>query len=140
MIKDWLKPIPNVLNPSINQPLEAPNPDPDPEQKSPHNRSNNKEEDKFEEKDKIVVVIEMSEKIYEKFDGFHGTGARLCEAPFEQLFDVIMKEYPTFLPKVVKLYCKVKFYARLKQLNYDLKISKLNKTVRSYKQNAQFNN
>ena len=85
-------------------------------------------------------LIEMCEKIDDKFDEFHGSGVRLCEAPFEQLFDLIMKEYPTFLPKVVKLYCKVKFYARLKQLNYELKMNKLNKSVRPFKQNAQFTN
>ena len=45
----------------------------------------------------------MCEKIDEKFDEFHGTGVRLCEAPFEQLFDVIMKEYPTFLSVSCKI-------------------------------------
>ena len=82
----------------------------------------------------------MCENIDEQFDEFHGSDVRVCEAPFEKLFDNIMKEYPTYLPKVVKLYCKVKFYARLKRLNHELKLNKLNNTVRSFKQTAQFNN
>ena len=56
-------------------------------------------------------LINMCEKVDKKFDEFHGSGVRVCEAPFKKLFDMVMQEYPTFNPHVVKLYVKVKFYA-----------------------------
>ena len=83
----------------------------------------------------------MCEKVDTKFDEFHGNGVRVCEAPLEKLFTIVMKEYPTFNPKVVKLYIKVKFYARLRQLNHEIKLKRLNNnSVRAMKQTAQFVN
>ena len=83
----------------------------------------------------------MCEKVDEKFDQFHGSGVRVCEAPFEKLFENVMNEYPTINPNVVKLYIKVKFFARLKQLNQEIKMKKLkHNSVRAMKQTAQFLN
>ena len=80
-------------------------------------------------------------KFDENFNQFHGSGVRVCEAPFDKLFDIIINEYPTINPKVVKLYLKVKFFARLKQLNQEIKMNKLKQnTVRAMKQTAQFFN
>ena len=69
----------------------------------------------------------------------HGNGLRKCKFPFDSLCEQIMAN-PSFPVKVVKLYCRVEFYARLRQLNRYIKIKNLNKSVRTYKQTAQFPN
>ena len=74
------------------------------------------------------------------FNIYHGNGLRKCKYPFDNLCKQIMKENPSVPVKVVKLYCRVKFYAPFRQLNRDIKIKNLNKSVRTYKQTAQFTN
>ena len=51
-----------------------------------------------------------------------------------------MAENPGFPAKVVKLYCKLKVFARIMLLNRDIKMRKLNKSVPIFKQTAQFMN
>ena len=75
-----------------------------------------------------------------KFDIFHKDGLNKCKKPFELLFSEIMTENPGFPANVVKLYCKVKVFARIRLLNRDIKLKKLNKSVRMFKQTAQFMN
>ena len=52
---------------------------------------------------------------------------------------LILKKLVDVDPKIIKLYCKVKFYARLKLINEKLKTSK-GRNVRYMKQTAQFTN
>ena len=74
------------------------------------------------------------------FDEFHGKGVRLCHDPLGKLPKFIIKKYPDFPPRVVDLFCKVKYFGRLKKLNLKIKLKNVNKSVRSWKQNAQFIN
>ena len=87
--------------------------------------------------EELKNICEISDRI---FDFFHGDGLRFCKNPFSDLCKEILDENPTLSVKVVSLYCRVKFYARLRQLNRDIKIKNLNKSVRTFKQNAQFSN
>ena len=59
----------------------------------------------------------MCEACDKLFDNFQGNGLRICDHPFDQLWKAVLKEYPSFPMKIVNLYCRVKFYARLRQLN-----------------------
>ena len=74
------------------------------------------------------------------FDKFHGKGIRICHDPLGKLEEMVLKKHPDFPPKVVLLFCKVKFYSRIRQLNVKLKIKKHKNSIRSLKQMAQFLN
>ena len=63
----------------------------------------------LEPREDLKSVCEISDKM---FDSFHGNGLRMCKDPFFSLCKQIMKENPSFPVKVVRLYCRVKFYAR----------------------------
>jgi hypothetical protein len=73
------------------------------------------------------------------FDNFHGKGIRVGKNPLEKLTAFILKQNPDFPPKIVNLFCKVKFFSRMKDLNTQIKLSRI-KTVRSLKQIGQFTN
>ena len=73
----------------------------------------------FEPRQDLKNVCETSDRM---FNIFHGNGLRKCKYPFDSLCKQIMKENPSFPVKVVKLYCRVKFFARLRHLNLDIKI------------------
>ena len=85
-------------------------------------------------------LIEMCARCDQLFEEFHGNGIRSCYNPLEKIQSSISKSNPTFPPRIVELFCKVKFYSRIKQLNINMKIKKHNKSVRALKQNAQFLN
>ena len=85
-------------------------------------------------------LIEICEKLDSEFNDFHGEGLKLCKDPMNTLCINIAKKYPTFPFTIIKLYTKVKFYARLKHLNMDVKMKSFNKSVRWYKQTGQFVN
>jgi hypothetical protein len=74
------------------------------------------------------------------FDSFHGKGLRLGKNPLEKLNTLILKEYPHFPSRVVTLFCKVKFFSRIRALNTQMKLSAGNNSVRSLKQIGQFLN
>ena len=91
----------------------------------------------FEPSDELINICEICDR---KFDEFHKDGLKKCNKPFNVLFQEIISNFPSFPPKVVKLYCKVKFYARIRMLNRDIKLKKIKKSVRMFKQTAQFMN
>ena len=72
------------------------------------------------------------------FDVYNGKCLRICNNPLEQVVKLILGEHPTFPPNVVRLYSKVKFFARICQLNQDIQVKHLNKSVRVYKNKGQF--
>jgi hypothetical protein len=84
-------------------------------------------------------LISMVAKCDDLFDVFHGKGIKIGKNPLEKLTSFILKEHPDFPPKIVNLFCKVKFFSRLKDLNTQLKMSRV-KNVRSLKQIGQFTN
>ena len=84
-------------------------------------------------------LLEIIGKCDDIFDDFHGKGIRVGKNPLEKLNALILKKHPNFPPKIVILFCKVKFFSRIRYLNIDIKVNKL-KSVRSFKQMAQFTN
>ena len=72
-----------------------------------------------------------------QFNEFHGYSLRLCNDPVTKLQKLIHKNYPTIPPKLSRLFCKVKFYSRLRRLNSKIKSSSQTKSVRAMKQVAQ---
>ena len=49
------------------------------------------------------------------FDDVHGSGLILCKNPINRVSDLILNNNPSFNPKAVNLFCKVKFFARVKK-------------------------
>ena len=84
-------------------------------------------------------LLEIIGKCDDIFDDFHGKGLRVGKNPLEKLNALILKKHPNFPPKIVILFCKVKFFSRIRYLNIDINVNKL-KSVRSFKQMAQFKN
>jgi hypothetical protein len=74
------------------------------------------------------------------FDAFHGRQMRIGKNPLEKLNTLILKEHPSFPQKIVSLFCKVKFFSRIKDLNTQLKLTRGKASVRSLKQTGQFIN
>ena len=91
----------------------------------------------FEPCSDLINICKISNKY---FNAFHGSELKFGLNPVKKLEDLIFKKNPTFPPRVVKLFCKVKFHHRLRLLNAKLKMEKGAKTVRSFKQMAQFLN
>ena len=85
-------------------------------------------------------LINICDKCDIMFDKFHGAGFRDCSDPQKALVKFILDEYPTFPIRIVQLFCRTKFYARLKHLNNDLKMESYKKSTRMYKQTGQFVN
>ena len=72
------------------------------------------------------------------FNQFHGKELTFCLDPVKKVEDKILDQNPTYPPRVVKLFCKIKVFNRIKRLNCKLKESKGSKSARSLKQTAQF--
>ena len=85
----------------------------------------------------LCDIVEQCDII---FDEFHGKGIKCCSDPLSKLNALISSKHPSFPSPIVSLFCRVKFHSRIKQMNTKLKLKKLNKSVRSYKQTAQFMN
>ena len=85
-------------------------------------------------------LVKLCEKCDQIFDAFNGKSVRICHDPLGKLISCILSKHPSFPPDIVELFCKVKFYSRIKDENKKVKIKTLNKTVRSLKQMAQFMN
>ena len=83
---------------------------------------------------------DMCRKCDTKFNEFHGMSLRECMNPFMKLETTIKKDFPNIPLKVIRLFCKVKFYARLKRLNESLRVKSRQNSVRALKQRAQFVN
>lgn len=84
-------------------------------------------------------LVELIAKCDNLFDKFHGKGIRVMKNPLEKLCEKIQSENPDFPTEIVKLFCKVKFFSRIKDLNNQLKLSR-KKSVRCFKQLGQFLN
>ena len=65
------------------------------------------------------------------FDEFHGKSLRIVPDPLGKLQALILKRHTSFPPRIVSLFCKVKFFSRIRQLNVKLKLKTLNQSVRS---------
>ena len=93
----------------------------------------------FAPDDNVMQICEICDSM---FNDFNGSGIRLCKRPMESLVKLVIDQHPSFPVKVVKLYVKVNFHARLRQLNNNIKIQSLSnkKSIRAYKQTAQFVN
>ena len=74
------------------------------------------------------------------FDKFYGKGLRICKDPLGKVQHLILSKYPNFPLRIVRLFCKVKFFARIRQFNVKVRLKTLNNSVRSLKQTAQFTN
>ena len=83
---------------------------------------------------------DMCRKCNVKFNEFHGNSLKNCKDPLLKLENLIKSSFPGIPRNVSRLFCKVRFFSRLRRLNQRSKdISKSN-TVRALKQKAQFLN
>ena len=85
-------------------------------------------------------LVDIVKQCDEVFTSIHGDTIKISKNPLWNLECKIMCSNPEFDRRIVKLFCKVRFFARLKKLNYDLKINKRQRNVRTFKQLAQFSN
>jgi hypothetical protein len=85
-------------------------------------------------------LIEIIAKCDVLFDAFHGNQMRIGKNPLEKLVSLISKEHPEFPSKIVTLFCKIKFFSRIKDLNTQLKLARGKTSLRSLKQTGQFMN
>ena len=71
-----------------------------------------------EPSDKLSDLCAKSDII---FDNFHGKGLRICRDPLGKVQHLILSKYPNFPPRIVRFFCKVKFFAHIKQFNVKVK-------------------
>ena len=71
-------------------------------------------------------LLEIIGKWDDIFDDFHGKGLRVGKNPLEKLNALILKKHPNFPPKILILFCKVKFFSRIFQILI-LKLTSLNR-------------
>ena len=86
----------------------------------------------------VQDILEKCDKVFNDFNGI-SISLRKCHDPLGKVMGLMMKKFKDINPKIIKLYCKVKFYGRLRLLNQKLKESK-GRRVRYLKQTAQFIN
>ena len=84
----------------------------------------------------VMDTVEKADQLFTQFNG-KKISLRKTSDPIGKVIKYILKEQPNLNPKVVKLYCRVKFFARLKLMNKALRSSK-GRCVRYLKQTAQF--
>jgi hypothetical protein len=77
----------------------------------------------------------MNEEIFQEF---HGYEINLERLPIESLAEKVLARNREFPVKVVQLYSKIRFFARLRQLNSNIRAKK--KSTRVFKQYGQFLN
>ena len=99
----------------------------------------------LKEKGKLFEPTDDLKYICNRYDTmfgvYNGNDLRIfCNNPLEKVVEIILHKHPTFLTNVVWLYSKVKLYARMRQLNQDIRVKHLNKSVSFYKQSGQFSN
>lgn len=86
-------------------------------------------------------LIEIVAKCDETFNLWKEKVLKAGNDPLGKLKSLILKEHPNFPHDVVVLFCKVKFFACLKDLNIKLKVGRGNTaSVRCLKQTGQFLN
>ena len=82
--------------------------------------------------------LEKCDKVFNNFNGL-STSLRKCHDPLGEVIGLMLRKFKDINPKIIKLYCKVKFYGRLRLLNQKVKESK-GRRVRYMKHAAQFIN
>ena len=70
--------------------------------------------------DKLSDLCAKSDVVFNKF---HGKGLRMCKDPLGKVQHLILSKYPNFPPRIVRLFCKVKFFARIRQFNVKVKLT-----------------
>ena len=90
-----------------------------------------------EPNEKLKEIVAICDNI---FDQVLGRGLSDLKNPLEKLKTEILNQNPDFPPQIVTLFCKVKFYSRIKVLNVNLKLSRMKNSVRSLEQMGQFLN
>ena len=90
-----------------------------------------------EPNEKLKEIVAKCDNI---FDQVLGKGLSDLKNPLEKLKTEILNQNPDFPPQIVTLFCKVKFYSRIKVLNVNLKLNRMKNSVRSLKQMGQFLN
>ena len=78
----------------------------------------------------IPINEDLREKCDNIFDQVLGKGLNNLKNPLEKLKTKILNQNPDFPPQIVTLFCKVKFYSRIKVLNVNLKLSRMKNSVR----------
>ena len=85
-------------------------------------------------------VVEAFRKCDNIFYSFHGKELRQCNDPIGSVQKIIMKKYPSLEPKAVRYFIRMKFFARIRKMNAELRLKKAKRGVRHFKQSAQFSN
>ena len=85
---------------------------------------------------KVMDTVEKADQLFTQFNG-NKISLRKTSDPIGKVIKYILREHQNLNPKVVKLNCRVKFFARLKLMNKALRLSK-GRCVRFLKQTAQF--
>ena len=85
----------------------------------------------------LIDLIKSCDKV---FSQYHGNTIQVGKHPLKKVQNLILSTHKNFDPKVVQLYCKVRFFSRVKDFNKSLKINKKAMNVRNFKQTSQFVN
>ena len=86
------------------------------------------------------ATLDIIEKCDTIVNQFNKSSLRLCHDPLGKVVNIIINKHPTFPIKIVKLFCKVYFYSRIRQIFNDIKMKKIKRSFRSMKQMGQFIN
>ena len=69
-------------------------------------------------------MVDLIEKCDKVFKSVHGDTLQIGKDPLLNLELKIMSVHSEFDRKIVKLFCKIRFFSHVKMLNNDLKINK----------------
>ena len=90
----------------------------------------------LEPSDEVMEVVDKADQVFAQFHSNH-ISLRKTFDPVGKVIRLIMKKYPNFDARIVKPYCRVKFFARLKLMKKAIHANK-GRCVRYMKQSAQF--
>ena len=82
-------------------------------------------------------LLNLCQIMEHEFIKFHGHNLNMAPDPIGKLQEMILEKNPAIDAKIAHLYCKVRFFSRLRKLNHELSTFK---NVRYYKQMCQFKN
>ena len=86
-------------------------------------------------------VFEIVKQFDDLFDSFQGSGLKKGFDPIGKCKTFIQSKFPDFNPKAILYFCRVKFFAKIRIMNKELRLKKCGaKNVRYYKQTARFLN
>ena len=66
----------------------------------------------------------MCKKVNEMFNKFNGSFLKNCPDPLGKLVKLTIQKWPNFDSKIVKYFCRMKFFARIRRINIELKLKK----------------